>query len=300
MIRSLLENNRWHHLLKGTMLEGKHNHRMDNLIWVLLHKVIPHFHAKHQCQQFGFEGPNLEIQCQNEAETNTHTFTLDDIKILVEGQYYLVHSQSDLTHRYNIDIDNYTCECDVYLSISYCKHICAVQLLFTESLQPCPFTSIYTPPNGIESYQGDPDLSTPIPKADIAQAHTTADTATFVQLSDKLQALAIHTCLATPQSFTTHFNVLRLLLDLLLEETKAMHILPKPTKIALNESSGWAETKAVMHQPVKLKFLYTHMDPYSTGKASKTMAKPDVKRAKKEKVKSDTRYEYHLLVHFFP
>ena len=68
------------------MLEGKRNRRMDNLIYVLLHKVIPHFRAKHRCQQFGFEGPDLEVQCRNEAETNARTFTLDDIKVLVDGQ----------------------------------------------------------------------------------------------------------------------------------------------------------------------------------------------------------------------
>lgn len=47
---------RWHHLLKGTMLEGKRNRRMDNLIYVILHKVIPHFRAKHRRQQLASKG----------------------------------------------------------------------------------------------------------------------------------------------------------------------------------------------------------------------------------------------------
>lgn len=88
------------------------------------------------------------------------------------------------------------------------------------------------------------------------------------------------------------------MLDLLLEETKAVHVLPKPAKIAPNKHSGWAETKTVMHQPVKSKCARTHTDPYSAGKISGTMAKPDAKRAKKENELPATRYVYHCLVRF--
>lgn len=133
---------------------------------------------------------------------------------------------------------------------------------------------------------------------DNAQTNTTTDAAAFVQLSDKLQALTVHIRLATLQSFTVWFNKLGSMLNLLLEETKAVHVLPKPTKIAPNKHSGWAETKAVMHQPVKSKCACTHTDPYSAGKASGTMAKPDAKRAKKENEPPATRYVYHCLVRF--
>ena len=94
------------------MLEGKHNHQIDNPIQLLLHKVILHFCTKHQCQQFRFEGPDLEVQHQNVAETNAHTFTHNNIEELVEGQSYLVQSQSDPNHKYCVDIDNYICDCD--------------------------------------------------------------------------------------------------------------------------------------------------------------------------------------------
>ncbi|KZP21248.1 hypothetical protein FIBSPDRAFT_741058 [Athelia psychrophila] len=52
----------WHHLLKGKMLEGTQNQQLDHLIWVLLHKCVPYFVHRHWCQQFGFEGPDLEAQ----------------------------------------------------------------------------------------------------------------------------------------------------------------------------------------------------------------------------------------------
>ena len=42
----------------------------------------------------------------------------------------------------------------------------------------------------------------------------------------------------------------------------------------------------------------THTDPYSSGKASGTMANPDAKRAKKENEPPATRYVYHCLGHF--
>ena len=225
-----------------------------------------------------------------------HTYTLDDIKVLVDGQSYLVHLQSDPSRKYIVDIDNYTCECNAYPSISYCKHICAVQLLFPESVESRPFTSICTLLNNDKTHKSDVE-TTPVPK-DNAQTNTTTNAAAFVQLSNKLQALTVHIRLAMPQSFTVRFNELGSMLDLLLEETKAAHVLPKPAKITPNKHSRWAETKAVMHQPVKSKHARTHTDPYSAGKASGTMAKPDAKRAKKENEPPATRYIYHCLVHF--
>ena len=110
------------------MLEGKRNRRMDNLIYVLLHNVIPHFCAKHRRQQFGFEGPDLEVQRQNEAETNAHTFTLDDIKVLVDGQSYLVNSRSDPSRKYIVDVNYYTCECDAYHLILQAHMCCPVTI----------------------------------------------------------------------------------------------------------------------------------------------------------------------------
>ncbi|KAJ7119339.1 hypothetical protein C8R43DRAFT_901044, partial [Mycena crocata] len=56
-----------HHLLKGTLLEGKRNRRLDHLIHVLYDVAIPHFVAHHRRQSMGFEGPNLEIKHQLEV-----------------------------------------------------------------------------------------------------------------------------------------------------------------------------------------------------------------------------------------
>ena len=48
---------RWHHILRGTMLEGTHNQHLDHPLYILMHKVIPFYKAKHWSQQYGFQNP---------------------------------------------------------------------------------------------------------------------------------------------------------------------------------------------------------------------------------------------------
>jgi hypothetical protein len=59
---------RWHHLLKGKFLEGKRYRRVDHVLHVLINSAIPCFIAKHRCQDFGFEGPDLEVKRRMEVE----------------------------------------------------------------------------------------------------------------------------------------------------------------------------------------------------------------------------------------
>lgn len=133
-----MRNLRWHHLLKGKMLEGKCNHRMDNLIWTLTNHVIPYYCAKHHCQQFGFEGPNLELQWQKDIEATSHFIKIDNVEEVIQGSHYTVHSQSHPDKHYNVDMDSYTCNCEYFPLISYCKHLAAIQLLFSEDVVAIP------------------------------------------------------------------------------------------------------------------------------------------------------------------
>ena len=71
-------------------------------------------------------------------------------------------------------MDNYTCNCDSYPSISYCKHLCAMQFLFLESVDAQPFISLDTQPKKESSPIGDNDTS-PMPTS------TTYDAATITQ-----------------------------------------------------------------------------------------------------------------------
>ncbi|KZP08800.1 hypothetical protein FIBSPDRAFT_708840, partial [Athelia psychrophila] len=61
----------WHHLLKGMFLEGKHNRPLDHLISILLTKVVPYFVARHRNQQFGFQGPDLEVQYRMDTHSRS-------------------------------------------------------------------------------------------------------------------------------------------------------------------------------------------------------------------------------------
>ncbi|KAF8958308.1 hypothetical protein BDZ97DRAFT_1614760, partial [Flammula alnicola] len=52
----------WHHLLKTKFMESKRNRRLDQLIYILTEEAIPYFIARHRRQEFGFNGPELELQ----------------------------------------------------------------------------------------------------------------------------------------------------------------------------------------------------------------------------------------------
>lgn len=66
---------RWHHVLKSKFLEGKQNRCVDYLLYVLLDLVIPYYIAWSQCQEFGFEGPDLEIKKRKEIMERALTIT---------------------------------------------------------------------------------------------------------------------------------------------------------------------------------------------------------------------------------
>lgn len=98
------------------MLEGKCNHRMDNLIWTLTNRVIPYYRAKHHCQQFGFEGPNLELQWQKNIEATSHFIKIDNVEEVIQGSHYTVRSQLHPDKHYNVNMDSYTCNCKYFPS----------------------------------------------------------------------------------------------------------------------------------------------------------------------------------------
>ncbi|KAF9536364.1 hypothetical protein CPC08DRAFT_618050, partial [Agrocybe pediades] len=58
----------WHHLLKGTFMEGKRNRRLDHLVHLLVDRAIPYFIHRHRRQELGFEGGDLEVQKRLEIE----------------------------------------------------------------------------------------------------------------------------------------------------------------------------------------------------------------------------------------
>jgi len=85
----------WHHLLKGTFMEGKRNRRLDHLIHILVDRAIPYFIQRHRRQEFGFEGGDLEVEERmNIEERSKHIMIQDITAVLSEDKVYLVKSQS--------------------------------------------------------------------------------------------------------------------------------------------------------------------------------------------------------------
>ncbi|KAJ7758830.1 hypothetical protein DFH07DRAFT_725533, partial [Mycena maculata] len=105
---------------------------VDHLLHVLLNKAIPYFIGKQRRQDFGFEGPDLEVKRCMEVETRALSITEDSIQ-KVEGEaVYCVRSQSDPSQVYSVDVEAYSCDCLPFPLIDFCKHICAVQRIFPD------------------------------------------------------------------------------------------------------------------------------------------------------------------------
>ncbi|KAJ6575590.1 hypothetical protein DFH09DRAFT_834273, partial [Mycena vulgaris] len=52
----------WHHVLKSKFLQGKQNRRLDHLLSTLMDAALPYYALKQRRQEFGFEGPDIEVK----------------------------------------------------------------------------------------------------------------------------------------------------------------------------------------------------------------------------------------------
>jgi hypothetical protein len=116
---------------------------------------------KQRRQELGFEGVDMEVQKRRDILERSKGYTQEDVTVrfihlcascppvfelmncqILDDSKYLVHSKSDASKVYEVDIEAYTCTCDDYPVISYCKHICAVQQLYEDDGSPrvpsCP------------------------------------------------------------------------------------------------------------------------------------------------------------------
>ncbi|KAK7034929.1 hypothetical protein R3P38DRAFT_2518623 [Favolaschia claudopus] len=120
----------WHHVLKDKFLHGKRNRRLDHLLHILVHAVLPYYALKQRRQDLGLEGPDAEVQKRRDIEIRGATYTADDIALIEEDGVFKVTSQSDPSRAYDVDLKGYTCTCFDFPGISFCKHLCAVQRIF--------------------------------------------------------------------------------------------------------------------------------------------------------------------------
>ena len=79
----------------------------------MIFEVVAYYCTKHLRQDWGFEGPNLELKCCQEMDIAGQLISVDDIDELDDNDgLYSVLSQSDPNIAYLVNFnDSYTCDC---------------------------------------------------------------------------------------------------------------------------------------------------------------------------------------------
>jgi hypothetical protein len=174
------------------------------------------------------EGLDAEVLKRQDIVKRAATFKHEDIQVLGEGQY-LVRSQSHPSQVYYVNLEAYTCDCPNYPLISYCKHICAVQRLFTEESGSSNGTPAPTTPQVPSLVILPLDLS---PPSDSINAVTLRNR-DICALAEKLERTAAH--LRGHQKTPLPDNVLTDLeqaLDTIILATDGSSVLPTTQRLA--------------------------------------------------------------------
>ena len=264
----------WHHILKGSFMQGKRNRRLDHLIYILVDHAMPYFIQRHHRQENGFEGPDLEVKKRIEIEGRAESIPKSSISYGGEDETFYVHSLSDPSVKYRVDLDTYDCDCMDFPSIHFCKHICAVQMHFPEKYKVIPTSALMI--HCTDTFEPNPNSSESDSDDDESKPFTTRDP--MGEIVNKLASLAITLQTSPPPaSLSDALGDLDSHLDDILGKLHAhdKSLLPPKKKIAPNQNT-WTETAAVMNIPIKTK-RKIHSDPYSGGERSGKKAKPDAR-----------------------
>jgi hypothetical protein len=199
------------------------------------------------------------------------------------GRLFKVQSQSTPEQFYTVDLEAYTCHpCPSFPTISFCKHISAVEGHFLDLVKPHSYTPSAQPW----------DLPTDAPAAP-TPTHTSPETSPEslpVFESDKLNLhYILHTLeyirdtdMPLPPSISASLHQLNTVLTV---ATGGAETLPKTKqKVAPNTGSGWKSTTAVMGVERKGAKKRTHTDAYSGGQASGKLAPTDGRVSKKTRL----------------
>ncbi|KAF8056883.1 hypothetical protein FPV67DRAFT_1364408, partial [Lyophyllum atratum] len=248
---------------------------LDHLLHVLVEEAVPYFIQRHRRQQFGFEGPDLEVQRRIEIENRAQSIARSHISHDKDQEIYLVQSQTKPGVSYRIDLDAYDCTCLSFPLIYFCKHICAVQTHYPEMFKAVPTSGLTI--NCADSFDRDPDLT-----SESAEPENCSRAPSKSPVGDLIDALTLLTIRLQKCPLS---EVPQPLLDLQdLVNCANQHLdssdlatLPPKKKIAPNQNS-WTETAAVMNVAVKSK-RKRNTDPYAGGEQSGKRAKPDARTA---------------------
>jgi hypothetical protein len=120
---------RYHHVLKSRWLDGKRNCHLDHIVFTLVKSADPYYQFRHERQEAGLDGLNLEKSHQKDIEDMAKTITRDLIESFDDSQFH-VASQTKLGHFYSINLAPPKCNCPDFPHIRFCKHIGAVYFHF--------------------------------------------------------------------------------------------------------------------------------------------------------------------------
>ena len=183
--------------------------------------------------------------------------------------------------RYQVDLDSYDCTCISFPIIRFCKHICAVQKQFPETVKLIPHSALAIPPPSSPAHSHIDDEN-PNSVTVILDQATNSDSRNddpdiIAEIGSKLQDLANRFCFNPPAELSESLHCFDQHLDKMISDlsTTSRAILPPRKKIAPNQNS-WTETAAIMGVPVKSK-RKTNTDPYCGGERSGKKAKPDAR-----------------------
>ena len=131
------------------------------VLYALVKELDRHYESRHDRQDVGLEGLDLEQDRHREIESNARDFPRDSIQDFDETQFH-VASKSHPTGYYVIDLRRPTCDCPDFPRVRYCKHIAAVYLHFphlrplepSPSVDPEPAQSAVQVPHTQESSHG--------------------------------------------------------------------------------------------------------------------------------------------------
>jgi hypothetical protein len=237
------------------------------LLHLLTHKAIPYFIARHHCQALGFEGLDLELRRWTDVEAGACEIPKSDILEVDEANYH-VRSCTDPDKWYNVDLDTSNCDCGSFPLVSFCKHISAVQMHFSQTCNLIPFQA---EPDTTPSQSG-PSSGLEAVVTSTDQQAINNDGSHFTRISHKILGIAAQ----ARENRLSHLTPVLLNLEAGLDEAEAP--LPKKIPVAPNQHT-WPETAVVMVARPKTK-LKTHTDPYGSSEQSGKRAKPDTRVAK--------------------
>ncbi|KAH9013383.1 hypothetical protein EDB83DRAFT_2195009, partial [Lactarius deliciosus] len=83
---------------------------LDHLIFVLVKSADPYYRFRHDRQQAGLDGLNLEASRRRDIEETAKKITRDSIEKFDDSQFH-VASQTKLGHFYAISLAPPTCDC---------------------------------------------------------------------------------------------------------------------------------------------------------------------------------------------